>query len=183
MFPPSFRMLHSLSAGLEGKHDSLFRIGASGLRAGRSAVGRQKDADAQAENCACRSHHSRCAEGRDFGRPSRSASGRLRQVDTPATMIEARPRIAHDPSAALRNRPWIKALPPAPGGRAKVSRITPMTFSHAATAASTARPSRHRLHCQESWCPRSDSNRHALRRRILNPLRLPFRHSGQLSGV
>lgn len=32
---------------------------------------------------------------------------------------------------------------------------------------------------RESWCPRSDSNRHALRRRILNPLRLPFRHSGQ----
>lgn len=30
------------------------------------------------------------------------------------------------------------------------------------------------------WCPRSDSNRHALRRRILNPLRLPFRHSGHL---
>ena len=29
------------------------------------------------------------------------------------------------------------------------------------------------------WYPRPDSNRHALRRRILNPLRLPFRHSGQ----
>ena len=28
------------------------------------------------------------------------------------------------------------------------------------------------------WCPRRDSNSHALRRRILNPLRLPFRHSG-----
>ena len=28
------------------------------------------------------------------------------------------------------------------------------------------------------WYPRSDSNRHDLRRRILNPLRLPFRHSG-----
>src|SRR5690606_16713642 len=29
-----------------------------------------------------------------------------------------------------------------------------------------------------AWCPRRDSNSHALRRRILNPLRLPFRHSG-----
>ena len=28
------------------------------------------------------------------------------------------------------------------------------------------------------WCPRRDSNSHALRRGILNPLRLPFRHSG-----
>ena len=28
------------------------------------------------------------------------------------------------------------------------------------------------------WCPRRDSNSHTLRRRILNPLRLPFRHSG-----
>ena len=28
------------------------------------------------------------------------------------------------------------------------------------------------------WCPRSDSNRHASRRRILSPLRLPFHHSG-----
>ena len=28
------------------------------------------------------------------------------------------------------------------------------------------------------WYPRSDSNRQALRRGILNPLRLPFRHSG-----
>ena len=33
------------------------------------------------------------------------------------------------------------------------------------------------------WCPRSDSNRHALRRRILNPLRLPFRHSGHRFAV
>ncbi len=32
---------------------------------------------------------------------------------------------------------------------------------------------------ETSWYPRSDSNRHALRRRILNPLRLPFRHSGK----
>lgn len=36
---------------------------------------------------------------------------------------------------------------------------------------------------RESWCPRSDSNRHALRRRILNPLRLPFRHSGPVSDL
>ena len=28
------------------------------------------------------------------------------------------------------------------------------------------------------WCPRSDSNRHASRRWILSPLRLPFHHSG-----
>ena len=28
------------------------------------------------------------------------------------------------------------------------------------------------------WCPRRDSNSQTLRRRILNPLRLPFRHSG-----
>lgn len=31
------------------------------------------------------------------------------------------------------------------------------------------------------WCPRRDSNSHASRRRILNPLRLPFHHSGQSS--
>ena len=30
----------------------------------------------------------------------------------------------------------------------------------------------------KSWCPRRDSNSQTLRRRILNPLRLPFRHSG-----
>jgi hypothetical protein len=28
------------------------------------------------------------------------------------------------------------------------------------------------------WYPRLDSNQHTLRRGILNPLRLPFRHSG-----
>ena len=28
------------------------------------------------------------------------------------------------------------------------------------------------------WYPRPDSNRHASRRGILNPLRLPFRHLG-----
>ena len=33
----------------------------------------------------------------------------------------------------------------------------------------------------ENWCPRSDSNRHASRRRILSPLRLPFHHSGHLA--
>ena len=31
---------------------------------------------------------------------------------------------------------------------------------------------------RKMWCPRSDSNRHASRRRILSPLRLPFHHSG-----
>ena len=37
-------------------------------------------------------------------------------------------------------------------------------------------------HCfLNSWCPRSDSNRHALRRGILNPLRLPISPPGQVS--
>lgn len=33
------------------------------------------------------------------------------------------------------------------------------------------------------WCPRRESNSHTLRRRILNPLRLPFRHSGHAGTV
>ena len=33
------------------------------------------------------------------------------------------------------------------------------------------------------WCPRRESNSQALRRRILNPLRLPFRHSGPERGL
>ena len=33
------------------------------------------------------------------------------------------------------------------------------------------------------WCPRRESNSHTLRRRILNPLRLPFRHSGNAGRV
>ena len=33
----------------------------------------------------------------------------------------------------------------------------------------------------KGWYPRSDSNRQALRRGILNPLRLPFHHSGNLT--
>ena len=33
------------------------------------------------------------------------------------------------------------------------------------------------------WYPRPDSNRHARRRGILNPLRLPFRHLGNDSGL
>ena len=44
----------------------------------------------------------------------------------------------------------------------------------------------HTLRCQSKrvlWCPRSDSNRHSSRKRILSPPRLPFRHarSGRLS--
>lgn len=34
-----------------------------------------------------------------------------------------------------------------------------------------------------NWCPRRDSNSQTLRRRILNPLRLPFRHSGHRGTV
>ena len=33
------------------------------------------------------------------------------------------------------------------------------------------------------WYPRPDSNRHASRRGILNPLRLPFRHLGTWGDV
>ncbi len=36
---------------------------------------------------------------------------------------------------------------------------------------------------EKGWCPRRDSNSHTLRRRILNPLRLPFRHSGHRLSV
>ena len=40
-------------------------------------------------------------------------------------------------------------------------------------------PRESRQRCGWLWYPRSDSNRHARRRGILNPLRLPFRHLGQ----
>jgi hypothetical protein len=45
----------------------------------------------------------------------------------------------------------------------------------AKSASNRHRSLRHQI---DWWCPRSDSNRHASRRRILSPLRLPFHHSG-----
>ncbi len=67
-----------------------------------------------------------------------------------------------------RPQPWPQAKPnpqPAAG-------LSPLSHKR------PPRIARCPIRTDGGWCPRRDSNSHALRRRILNPLRLPFRHSG-----